>query len=543
MGRRVVLLLTVVVFLVSSIYSARPVSAEDDGWEIVGPGVDYKKFELPGPVVAHVARMDKTNPEVTIDSTIAQGRLALGSESVSTMANRYNGAINFWPNEEGEWGATNRTLVAINGFYIESWGTYTPQGGQTHSGWYSKWHGYLPVDSPDTIWGWGFGWKLDRSSVIAECMAHIPLNKQRIWSPSTGGSREFNRINIPRVEGNLILYTPQYNWRTPLSAVHDIVDVLVEMQSPTLMMPYDNYVTGIVKDFPYTGRGGTIIPFDHVVISVKGYSPNRDFLLELQPGDEIRISQEINYNPDCNPLLWDWTKTYASIEGHFYFLKNGDVFPYSHHPRAVISDPRTAIATNDQYVYFIVVDGRQSGYSWGFTIGQLGNFAKVHLGATYGISLDGGGSSTMVVNGMVVNNPSDKCYNLFLPQVIDNTDRPPPPVFYDPPENFRQPQIGKCERLVGNGMMMVAVERNEPSTEFEEGQFLQTIGQVGIRLGPGTNYPIYAILQPDTLLEVIKHTMDMDGIYAKGQYWWKVKTIEDPILEGWVSEVALESVD
>jgi hypothetical protein len=523
--------------IITTIGNFSPASAEYDGWEYVGPGVDYKQFILDGPAVAHVARMNRENQDVIIESSIAQGRLVLGSETVSTMANRYNEAVNFWPSEEGEYGATNRVLVAINGFYIESWGSYTPQGGQTHSGWYSKWHGYL---SPNDPWGWGFGWKYNRTAMIGECMAHLPSDKQIVSTDDPDNKRELHRINVARSTGNLILYTTQYNWRTPLSNNADVVDVLVEMESPVSIIPLGNYVKGIVKG-KYEGRGGTNIPFDHVVLSVMGTSTNQEFLLGLEPGDEIRISQELNYNNSCSPVAWDWNKTYSSIEGHFYFLKDGIVNARLDHSNARIREPRTAIAFNDDYIYFIVVDGRQSGYSWGVTIGHLGNFAldPLTLGARFGISLDGGGSSTMVVNEKVVNRPSDRCYHLFLPLIADDSVKPPPPVFYDPPENFTSPQVGKCERRVGNGMMMVLVERNEPSTSFQEGEYLKTKGQTGLRLGPGSNFPIFQVIEKDTLLEVVKHSFGMDGIFAKGQYWWKVKTLNG--MEGWLSEAALES--
>jgi hypothetical protein len=535
---KVLAVVLVFILIFSSNVNMKAVSAQDNGWEYVGPGVDYQQFLLSGPAVAHVARMQRSNEDVTIESSIAQGRLVLGSETVSTMANRYHGAINFWPDEDGRWNGTNQVLVAINGFYIENWGTYTPQGGQTHSGWYAKWHGYLSQDEP---WGWGFGWKLNRTAMIGECMAHLPSSKQFVSTDNPDNKREFHRINVARSTGNLIVYTAQYNWRTPLSNNSNVVDILVEMQSPSWILPDPNYAWGIVKG-KFEGNGGTIIPFDHVVLSVSGAGPNQDFLLSLESGDEIRISQELSYNYYCDPVTWDWTKTYASIEGHFYFLKNGVVNPRLDHPNARIREPRTAIAFNDDYIYYIVVDGRQAGYSWGVTIGHLGNFALIDLGATFGISIDGGGSSTMVLNGVVVNRPSDICYHIFLPQVMDSSVKPPPPDFYDPPVDYRGPTVGACERRVGNGMMMVLVERTEPSVKFEEGEFLRAKGQVGMRLGPGNNYPIFEIIEPDTLLEVVKHPLGMDGVYAKGYYYWKVRTIVEPYREGWVVEPALESV-
>ena len=52
----------------------------------------------------------------------------------------------------------------------------------------------------------------------------------------------------------------------------------------------------------------------------------------------------------------------------------------------------------------IVVDGRSTGYSRGTTMTEL---AQLFLdrGATVAYNLDGGGSSAMVFNGSLVNNP------------------------------------------------------------------------------------------------------------------------------------------
>ncbi|HVE64708.1 MAG TPA: phosphodiester glycosidase family protein [Mycobacteriales bacterium] len=69
-------------------------------------------------------------------------------------------------------------------------------------------------------------------------------------------------------------------------------------------------------------------------------------------------------------------------------------------------NPRTAVATAAGKVFLVVVDGRAPGHSAGMTLRQLADFL-VSLGATSGLNLDGGGSSTMVVNGAITNRPSD----------------------------------------------------------------------------------------------------------------------------------------
>ena len=63
------------------------------------------------------------------------------------------------------------------------------------------------------------------------------------------------------------------------------------------------------------------------------------------------------------------------------------------------------IAAN--HFVFVVVDGRSAGYSNGIT---MTDFAQlfVDLGAQVAYNLDGGGSSQMVFNGSLVNNPLGK---------------------------------------------------------------------------------------------------------------------------------------
>lgn len=69
------------------------------------------------------------------------------------------------------------------------------------------------------------------------------------------------------------------------------------------------------------------------------------------------------------------------------------------------ANPRTGIGmiAPNHYV-FVVVDGRQKGYSRGMTLHEFAElFAE--LGCTEAYNLDGGGSSTMYFMGKVVNSP------------------------------------------------------------------------------------------------------------------------------------------
>ena len=59
----------------------------------------------------------------------------------------------------------------------------------------------------------------------------------------------------------------------------------------------------------------------------------------------------------------------------------------------------------DGTVLVLVVDGR-SNNSKGLTLQELATYF-LRLGARDAVNLDGGGSSVMVINGEIVNKPSD----------------------------------------------------------------------------------------------------------------------------------------
>ena len=70
------------------------------------------------------------------------------------------------------------------------------------------------------------------------------------------------------------------------------------------------------------------------------------------------------------------------------------------------SNPRTAIGIIDNnHLVFVVSDGR-TDESAGLSLYQLANFMQT-LNCNIAYNLDGGGSSTMVFNGNVINNPTN----------------------------------------------------------------------------------------------------------------------------------------
>ena len=73
--------------------------------------------------------------------------------------------------------------------------------------------------------------------------------------------------------------------------------------------------------------------------------------------------------------------------------------------RAMASNPRTAIGIKSDGTYVFVVSDGRTDESEGLSLMQLAEFMK-ELGVKTAYNLDGGGSSTMVFNGTVVNTPT-----------------------------------------------------------------------------------------------------------------------------------------
>ena len=73
--------------------------------------------------------------------------------------------------------------------------------------------------------------------------------------------------------------------------------------------------------------------------------------------------------------------------------------------RAMASNPRTAIGVKADGTYLLVVSDGRTEESEGLSLYELADFMQ-SMGAVTAYNLDGGGSSTMVFNGTVVNDPT-----------------------------------------------------------------------------------------------------------------------------------------
>lgn len=474
---RVSMLALLLCFLAQSSFAA---------WTQVGNGIEYQKFTLTNPPNnVFVARMLQSNTNATIETCMAQGKVYGVRETPSSMSARLDNAINY----AGQtWGQRNDVIVTINGDFEmpDQWGVSA--SGLVHSGWYAK-------RFTDMTGGSGFAWMMNRYPIIGGCVYHRP-ERQIVKFAATGNTIEFSGINIPRESGQLFIYTPQYGASTGTS--NEGVEVVVELTRPLVIIPTPNKVIGYVREIRQN-QGNTPIPFDSVVLSATGSAANT-LLANVSIGAEVWISQEItNYQSDCStPWAIDWTKAYAAIGGGPVVLKSG-VVPTFTDPGMTTRHPRTAIAYNSTYVFFVVCDGRRPGVSEGMTGEELGNFCKNTLQATDAINQDGGWSSVMIVNGTIVNNPSDG-----------------------------------SERAVTNGIMMVNILPKAQSTRFSVGQTVVTTTTTNVRLGPGTNYAVLTTVPAGASGTVLNHSLN--GVLAKGYNWWKV---DFSGTKGWVAESLL----
>ncbi len=543
------LFLTLLFYSTFFIFPTLTALAETDsnnaqGWVVIGEGIEYRKFHFtdPRPINVFVTRMDRSNLDVTIDTGIALGRLSGGIETVLGIANRYDQAINYWGKT---WGNRGQVVVAINGYFFNNQ-TYqgpigVPWSGQIHSGWYAKRFDDYNGDA-------GFIWRFNRSAFIGDCVYHTS-NKQKISFENTSYQPNLHAINVLRDDESLILYTPQYdsNTGTSSTAGQPILEILIEMTRPTSILPMPAKALGYIREIR-DQQGSTQLPFDHIVLTAWGSV--RDTLLNrinnglIAIGDSVGISQEVSICPD-SPFD-DWTNTYAGLGGDYHFLNDGVIRTDFSNPDAWVPNSRTAVAYNQSYIYFIVVDRWNPDVSEGITIPELADFVKNTLQATDAVTQDSGGSSTMVINGVVVNdthcNFTDCRSGGDAPQIMVNPSirRVSPEMFWNRDENLYaiqyDPNAVNVAPLVANTMMMVVVGEKRVSDSFDPGGYAIPMTATEIRLGPGTNYASIGTAQMNAIGVFQDHSKPLNGVLATGDYWWKASFGS---LTGWVKESKL----
>jgi uncharacterized protein YigE (DUF2233 family) len=109
----------------------------------------------------------------------------------------------------------------------------------------------------------------------------------------------------------------------------------------------------------------------------------------------------------------------SAISGDRMLVVKGEIVPDLDDEEL---DPRTAVGINrnGRYLYIVVVDGRQPFYSQGATFAELAELLRKQ-GAYMAMAMDGGGSSTLVVEEA---NGSSRILNTPIDNYIPGRERP-----------------------------------------------------------------------------------------------------------------------
>nr|WP_257789053.1 phosphodiester glycosidase family protein [Paenibacillus larvae] len=147
-----------------------------------------------------------------------------------------------------------------------------------------------------------------------------------------------------------------------------------------------------------SGQGNTTLERSKLVLSGEGSF--KAVLDAMQPGDSVAITTSSSA---------PWNQMQEAIGGIHMLVENGNVASTDQKD----IHPRTAVGIKqDRSVFFLIIDGRQPGYSEGISLGDLAILMK-EMGAVNALNLDGGGSSTFAARQpgdsqlSVVNRPSD----------------------------------------------------------------------------------------------------------------------------------------
>ena len=145
------------------------------------------------------------------------------------------------------------------------------------------------------------------------------------------------------------------------------------------------------------------MPITKGSVIISGHGASAAALAQLRVGDRVTISETLGNQ------VADAAETVVS--GGPLLVEHGRVHVRSSEERMAADitkgrAPRTAVGIKkDRTLLVVVVDGRNNN-SAGLTLLELATY-MLRLGAREAVNFDGGGSSVMVINGQIVNKPSD----------------------------------------------------------------------------------------------------------------------------------------
>ena len=332
--------------------------------------------------VVYVAEMSRHEPTLHFEVALANAQV-LGKETVRAMANRRT--------QRGD----RRVLVAVNGGF----GVLGDMRG--YGGVLENLHiqdGELITQPTDTEACFGVTESGEFLSSPVEMKASIQIGTHTL---SVGC------INQRRLDGcQVTLYTPRLGESTRTNRRRGR-EVLISGLSLPLTPQYEHAYR--VEDVSQDGNN--LIPRDGAVLWINARLKDQS-ISEFNAGANGTLS--LSLSPP------EWNQVRHAIGGRLRLLKNGKInetleemhnAEKRHTPGKRSSilnlshEPRTALGYNADTLFLVVADGRQPKYSTGLTLYELASIL-IELGATEAINLDGGSSSTFVVNDAVINKPS-----------------------------------------------------------------------------------------------------------------------------------------
>ncbi len=339
--------------------------------EIVAPGIELYRLDdqallsPPGPVSVQLLRLDPGRVDLRL--VLAQDTV-LGLETVPDMALRSDAtaAVNagfFLPTGEPA------GLLKIGGEVVSEIATHRGAVALVPGGFSRK---------PRLLF----------DQVSASVVVDLGNGKARRELPVDG-------VDTVRAPGALVLFTPRFwtDTRTPCDGGSEFVFeghplALTERREAacTSAIPRDGGVLAAGPGVPAERIAGltvgTRVRTRAVYRTLNGTRP-ADW--EAAPD----VVGGVGLLATAGRLVKDWGPE-----------KPRDGFTTERHPRTMIG------TAGDGRIWLITVDGRNKALSLGMSFAELQTLIS-RIGLVDALNLDGGGSTTMVVKGSVVNHPSD----------------------------------------------------------------------------------------------------------------------------------------
>jgi hypothetical protein len=207
-------------------------------------------------------------------------------------------------------------------------------------------------------------------------------------------------VNTTRADGSLVLYTPFHGSITNSDSTGMKCPVAFLDPRPTI----GDTLRALAGAPASAGRSE--IHFGEAALSAAPGAPSTFLSTSVHAGDTLHLVLGFDRTfPGIAQVLGgagrilmggrNVTDSLSVLEGITA------AFTGVRHPRTFVGIDR-----DTTIIYLCTVDGRQST-SIGMTFADMASFL-LSIGAWEGFNFDGGGSTTMVVRGEIVNSPSDK---------------------------------------------------------------------------------------------------------------------------------------